>query len=79
MNHQVPVTTFHLPGGELESCRDRRVKENDMALGNEQLVRNAYQIAEDKDMTGWAAAFTEDGTFTVLRCLRADRRQDQAL
>jgi ketosteroid isomerase-like protein len=35
-----------------------------MALDNEQLVRDAYQIAEDKDMAGWAAAFTEDGTFT---------------
>ncbi|HEY2577165.1 MAG TPA: nuclear transport factor 2 family protein [Streptosporangiaceae bacterium] len=35
-----------------------------MALDNEQIVRNAYQIAEDKDMAGWAAAFTGDGTFT---------------
>jgi ketosteroid isomerase-like protein len=35
-----------------------------MALDNEQIVRTAYQIAEDKDMAGWAAAFTEDGTFT---------------
>jgi ketosteroid isomerase-like protein len=35
-----------------------------MALDNEQIVRKAYQIAEDKDMAGWAAAFTEDGTFT---------------
>ena len=35
-----------------------------MALDNELLVRKAYQIAEDKDMVGWAAAFTEDGTFT---------------
>jgi len=35
-----------------------------MALDNEQIVRTAYQIAEDKDMAGWAAAFTPDGTFT---------------
>ena len=35
-----------------------------MALDNEQLVRKAYQIAEDKDMAGWSAAFTVDGTFT---------------
>ena len=35
-----------------------------MALGNEQAVRRAYQIAEDKDLKGWAAAFTGDGTFT---------------
>ena len=35
-----------------------------MALDNEHLVRRAYQIAEDKDMAGWSAAFTVDGTFT---------------
>jgi hypothetical protein len=35
-----------------------------LALGNEQAVRRAYQIAEDKDLKGWAAAFTGDGTFT---------------
>jgi ketosteroid isomerase-like protein len=35
-----------------------------MTLDNEQLVRKAYQIAEDKDMAGWSAAFTVDGTFT---------------
>ena len=27
-----------------------------MALDNEQLVRKAYQIAEDKDMAAWSAA-----------------------
>jgi hypothetical protein len=35
-----------------------------MTLDNEQLVRKAYQIAEDKDMAGWSAAFSVDGTFT---------------
>jgi len=35
-----------------------------MTLDNEQIVRNAYQIAEDKDLKAWVAAFTEDGTFT---------------
>jgi ketosteroid isomerase-like protein len=35
-----------------------------MAQDNEQIVRKAYQIAEDKDMAGWAAAFTVAGTFT---------------
>jgi hypothetical protein len=35
-----------------------------MTLDNEQVVRQAYQIAEDKDLKGWAAAFTPDGTFT---------------
>jgi ketosteroid isomerase-like protein len=35
-----------------------------MASDNEQLVRQAYKIAEEMDMAAWAAAFTEDGTFT---------------
>lgn len=35
-----------------------------MELENEQIIRKAYQIAEDKDIQGWVAAFTEDGTFT---------------
>ena len=35
-----------------------------MPLDNEQIVRQAYKIAEDKDLEGWVAAFTEDGTFT---------------
>jgi ketosteroid isomerase-like protein len=33
-------------------------------MDNEQIVRNAYQIAEEKDIPGWIAAFTEDGMFT---------------
>ena len=33
---------------------------------NETLVRNAYDRAEVKDIPGWAAAFTEDGTFTDM-------------
>ena len=35
-----------------------------MALDSEQIIRRAYKIAADKDMAAWAAAFTEDGTFT---------------
>jgi len=35
-----------------------------MTLDNEQIVRKAYQIAEDMDLQGWVAAFTDDGTFT---------------
>jgi steroid delta-isomerase-like uncharacterized protein len=31
---------------------------------NEKIIRNAYQIAEVKDVAGWIALFTEDGTFT---------------
>ncbi len=35
-----------------------------MTLDNEQIVRQAYKIAENKDLEGWVAAFTDDGTFT---------------
>ena len=31
---------------------------------NEQIIRRAYKTAEDVDLAGWVAAFTEDGTFT---------------
>jgi ketosteroid isomerase-like protein len=31
---------------------------------NEAAVRNAYQVAERKDYSGWVNCFTEDGTFT---------------
>jgi ketosteroid isomerase-like protein len=31
---------------------------------NEKTIRNAYQVAEDQDVAGWIALFTEDGTFT---------------
>ncbi|MEV4127280.1 nuclear transport factor 2 family protein [Nocardia sp. NPDC049707] len=33
-------------------------------MDNEQIIRNAYRIAEVNDLDGWLAAFTEDGTFT---------------
>ena len=35
-----------------------------MSSENEEIIRRAYQIAEDKDIEGWVTAFTEDGTFT---------------
>jgi hypothetical protein len=31
---------------------------------NEQAIRNAYKLAEDKDVPGFVAAFTDDGSFT---------------
>jgi ketosteroid isomerase-like protein len=31
---------------------------------NEAAIRKAYQVAEDKDVTGWVNCFTKDGTFT---------------
>ena len=33
-------------------------------MSNEELTRNAYHLAEIKDIKGWTACFTEDGTFT---------------
>ena len=35
-----------------------------MSQDNQKTVRAAYQVAEDQDIAGWIAAFTEDGTFT---------------
>ena len=35
-----------------------------MSFDNEKIIRNAYQVAEDQDVAGWVACFTEDGTFT---------------
>jgi ketosteroid isomerase-like protein len=31
---------------------------------SEQIVRRAYHLAEVKDIPGWVASFTDDGTFT---------------
>jgi ketosteroid isomerase-like protein len=33
-------------------------------MDNQQIIQNAYEIAEVKDLEGWLAAFTPDGTFT---------------
>ena len=35
-----------------------------MTMNNEAIMRNAYHLAEIKDVPGFAASFTEDGTFT---------------
>jgi ketosteroid isomerase-like protein len=35
-----------------------------MSHDNEAIIRKAYQTAEDQDVAGWIAAFTQDGTFT---------------
>jgi ketosteroid isomerase-like protein len=35
-----------------------------MATNKEKIVRDAYQVAEIKNLPGWIACFTEDGTFT---------------
>jgi steroid delta-isomerase-like uncharacterized protein len=35
-----------------------------MTYDNETIIRNAYQVAEEQNVEGWVAAFTEDGTFT---------------
>jgi ketosteroid isomerase-like protein len=35
-----------------------------MGFDPEQVVRNAYRVAEEQDVPGWIALFTEDGTFT---------------
>ena len=35
-----------------------------MDIEAEQIIRMAYEIAKAKDIPGWVACFTEDGTFT---------------
>jgi ketosteroid isomerase-like protein len=45
-----------------------------MTLDNEQIVRKAYQIAEDKDLEGWVAAFTDDGTLRRGACFVVNGR-----
>ena len=47
-------------------------------MDNEQIIRKAYQIAEDKDSEGWLAAFTEDGTFTDQSIGVTYRSRDRA-
>jgi hypothetical protein len=39
-----------------------------MAVDNELVVRKAYQIAEDKDLEGWVAAFTADDKIKRFDC-----------
>ena len=47
-------------------------------MNNEEIIRKAYQIAEDKDSEGWLAAFTEDGTFTDTSIGVTYRGRDRA-
>jgi ketosteroid isomerase-like protein len=47
-------------------------------MDNEQIIREAYQIAEHKDSEGWLAAFTPDGTFTDESIGVTYRGQDRA-
>src|ERR1700759_4700398 len=51
-NHQDRMMTGHPPPRQAGR------------MDNAEIIRRAYQVAEDKDLAGWVAAFTEDGTFT---------------
>jgi ketosteroid isomerase-like protein len=35
-----------------------------MTMNNEQIIRDAYHVAEIRDIPRWVACFTEDGTIT---------------
>src|ERR1700690_2454738 len=35
-------------------------------VNNEQIIRNAYEQAEKRDVKGWVESFTPDGTFTDM-------------
>lgn len=52
--------TLHFLPGELAEEKE----EGFLMNANEAAVRNAYQLTERKDYTGWVTCFTEDGTFT---------------
>jgi|KBSSwiStaDraftv2_1062776.scaffolds.fasta_scaffold818511_1 ketosteroid isomerase-like protein len=55
------------PGGDAEPARSivRSLGRNHtLTNDNVAIVRNAYQIAERKDLEGWVDAFTSDGVFT---------------
>jgi ketosteroid isomerase-like protein len=41
-----------------------RERDTAMASENEQIIRRAYQVAEEKDLDGFVNCFTPDGTFT---------------
>jgi steroid delta-isomerase-like uncharacterized protein len=58
----------HLVGGESRqrggpAADTARFRESAMH-DNEKTIRRAYQVAEEQDAAGFAALFTEDGTFT---------------
>jgi ketosteroid isomerase-like protein len=58
--------TTHLLGGEAGHVPQGHPKRGSTRVSqeNEQAIRNAYQVAEEKDIAGFVAAFTEEGTFT---------------
>jgi ketosteroid isomerase-like protein len=63
INHRDPVMTSHLSGDQpgVHSQPNPGVT---VELDPEQVVRNAYKVAEEQDVPGWISLFTEDGTFT---------------
>lgn len=40
------------------------IYEKEMEMNNEQITRNAYKVAEDKDIPDWIACFIPDGILT---------------
>jgi hypothetical protein len=56
------MTTNHLPGGKPGSVLIAQLRRTIWHLTTSR--RQAYKIAEDVDLEGWVAAFTDDGTFT---------------
>jgi ketosteroid isomerase-like protein len=43
---------------------DKASEMTDRERENEQFIRRGYHLAEEKDVSGWVACFTPDGTFT---------------
>jgi SnoaL-like domain len=48
------------------SVASQRSRADDLAVlaRNEKFIREAYRLAEIKDIPGWVACFNDDGTFT---------------
>jgi ketosteroid isomerase-like protein len=51
-------------GGAADLMGSTRERKTGMASENEQIVRRAYHVAEEKDLEGFVNCFTPDGTFT---------------
>ena len=61
-----PAPRSGQPGLERLSVHQANQPEEKHMTDNQTLVRNAYKLAEVKDIPGWVSAFTEDGTFTDM-------------
>ena len=48
------------------NCSLDKSSREELTVSNEQIIRRAYELAENKDVTGWVDCFAPDGTFTDM-------------